>query len=85
MGLQRMALKAAAKAMRRAANEGFVCLHYILAADSVALWAHHSRPQLMEHCEGGLVTRHAELPLELQCRLTGRLRDHQIRAPEPDR
>ena len=56
-----------------------------LAANLVALGAHHAGAELVKDAEGRLVARQAELPLKLDGRHSGRLAGDQVSRPEPSR
>ena len=76
-------MHATALAASRAADEAFVHLHGMLSADLVPLRADHAGAELVQYLEGGLVAAQAELTLELQGGLAGRLRRDHVGGPEP--
>src|SRR5208337_2262111 len=78
-------MNAATFAARLAANQAFVHFDLVLAADGVTLGTNHTRSELVENLEGGLITRERKLALKLDRGLSGDLRGHQICAPEPCR
>ena len=72
-------------APRFSAHQTFIHFHGILAADGVPIRPHHSGAQFVKYGPGGFVSREAELSLELQGGLAGRLRGDEVCRPEPDR
>jgi len=70
---------------RSAANATFVNFDGMRGANGIAIRAHHPRPEFVKDCERRLVTGDAELALELDGRLAGRLRRHEVCAPKPSR
>ena len=68
-------------------NPGFIHFDMFsrLAANLVALGAHHPGAELMKDAEGGLIARQAELPLKLNGRHSRRLAGDQVSRPEPGR
>jgi hypothetical protein len=78
-------VNAAPFASRLAANEAFVDLDGMLASDCVSLWPDHTSAQLVENLKRRLITTKSKLALELNGRLSGNLRSHQVRAPKPRR
>ena len=81
----RLVVSAATFAACLAADEAFVNLDRMLAADGVALGANHTSAELVEYLEGCLITRERKLTLELNSGLSWDLRGHQVCAPKPRR
>ena len=67
------------------ADQTFVNLDWVLAADAIPFRADHTGPKFMKDLERGFVAREPELALELKRGLAGRLGCNQISAPEPGR
>lgn len=82
---RRLVVVAASLASRPTAHERLVHLDRILATDDIALWAYHPGSEFVKHLERRLVALDAELALELEGRLSRRLRRHEVRAPKPYR
>src|SRR5450631_2066807 len=55
------------------------------AANSVLIWAHHARTELMKDLKRRLITGQSELPLKLNSRHPRRLACDQVGCPEPNR
>jgi hypothetical protein len=81
----RFVMRAATFAACLAADQAFINFDRMLYANGVSLWANHTGPELVEYLKGSLITREPKLALELNGRLSGGLRGHEIRAPKPRR
>ena len=79
-------MNAPAFAARAAADPCLVDFDVLVraAADAVPVGANHSSAQLVKELKGGLVTREAQLPLELHRGYAGSLAGDQIGCPKPD-
>jgi hypothetical protein len=78
-------MNAAPFTARLAANEAFVDLDGMLPADCVSFGPDHAGAQFVQNLKCRFVTAKSELALELDSRLSGDLRGHQVRAPKPRR
>ena len=78
-----LVMHAATLGARPATDQTLINFYGIFAADGFPLRADHARAQLMEDLEGGFITGQAELPLELQRGLAGRLSGNEVSAPKP--
>jgi hypothetical protein len=76
-------VNATAFATRPAANQAFIYLDRVIAADSLTLRPDHTGAELVKDLKGGFITGKAQLPLKLESGLAGRLCCHQVSAPEP--
>ncbi len=65
--------------------EGLVHLDRVLHADGLSVRAEHSRPELVEDLEGGLVPPQPKLTLELERGLPRGLSGREVGTPEPSR
>ena len=86
-GDENLVMDAPAFAAGPSSNPGFIHFDMFLrlAANLVALGAHHPGAQLMKDAEGRLVARQTELPLKLDGRRSRRLAGDQVSRPEPSR
>lgn len=82
-GDQNLVVHAAAFAARPATDPAFVHLDMLVrtATDAVPIRANHSGAQFVENLKSGLITRNAELPLELHGRHAGGMAGDQIGRP----
>jgi hypothetical protein len=80
-----LVMNAVSFAARLAADHALINLDRMLAANGVPFRPNHTGAELVEYLKGSLVTRERKLALELDGRLSGDLRGHEIRAPKPRR
>jgi hypothetical protein len=78
-------MRAAPFSARLAANKAFIYFNRMITSNDVTLGANHACAEFVENLKGCLVAAKRELALELNGGLAGRLRGHEIRAPEPCR
>src|SRR5580658_7880896 len=78
-------MNAAPFAARLAANKAFVDLDGMLTADRISFRSDHAGAQLVENLKRRLIATKGKLALELDGRLSGNLRSHQVSAPKPSR
>ena len=57
----------------------------MFAADRVSFWSHHAGPEFVQNLKRRLIATKGKLALELDGRLSGNLRSHQVGAPKPCR
>lgn len=81
----RLVVSAVSFSARLAANKAFINLNRILATDCVSFGPNHARAELVKYLKSGFIAADSKLALELNSRLAGDLRGHEIRAPEPRR
>ena len=86
-GDENLVMDAPAFASGPSSNPRFIDFDMLLrlAANLVALGAHHPGAELVKDAEGRLVARQAELPLKLDGRHSGRLAGDQVSRREPRR
>src|SRR5208283_4556559 len=84
---ENLVMHAPAFAAGPSSDPGFIHFDMFLrlAANLVALGAHHPGAQLMKDAEGRLIARQAKLPLKLDGRHSRRLTGDQVSRPEPGR
>src|SRR5665213_52553 len=84
-GDQNLVVHAPTFAARSASDPAFVHLDMLVrtATDAVPIRANHSGAQFVENLKSCLITRNAELPLELDGRHAGGMAGNQVGGPEP--
>jgi hypothetical protein len=82
---RRLMMDASSLASRASANATFIDLNRMRRSDGIAVRAHHTGAKLMKHGECRLVCGDPKLTLELDGRLSGRLRRHEVSTPKPSR
>jgi hypothetical protein len=81
----RLVMSAASLSARLTADQAFIDLDGMQAANRIALWANHPGAELVEYLKGRLVATESKLPLELDSGLSGDLRGHEVCTPKPHR